>query len=99
MTIHVNIGEAKTRLSELVEAAKRGEEVIIARSGSPEVKLVPVEPERDLEAIAKARREAYGSWKGKFPEGMNWKEPLSDEELALWYGPGPLPGDIDEPAR
>lgn len=99
MTIHVSIGEAANRLSELVAAAKRGEEVIIARSGSPEVKLVAVEPERDLEAIGKARREAYGSWKGKIPEGMNWKDPMSDEELVLWYGPGSLPGCLDEPAR
>lgn len=99
MTIHVNIGEAKTRLSELVEAAKRGEEVIIARSGSPEVKLVPVEPKRDLEAIAKARREAYGSWKGKFPDDIDWTAPMSEQELAEWYGDSSAPNGVDEPAR
>lgn len=40
MTIIVNIHEAKTTLSKLIEAAKRGEEVIIARAGKPEVRLV-----------------------------------------------------------
>ena len=37
-----NIYEAKTNLSELVELASRGEEVIIAKSGVPKVRLVPV---------------------------------------------------------
>lgn len=40
MTIHVNIGEAKARLSELVAASLRGEEVILARAGEPKVRLV-----------------------------------------------------------
>ncbi len=34
--------EAKTRLSELVAAAERGEEVIIARNGRPAVRLMAV---------------------------------------------------------
>lgn len=38
----VNMHEAKTRLSELVAAAERGEEVIIARADKPVVRLVPV---------------------------------------------------------
>ena len=36
--------EAKTRLSELVGAAERGEEVIIKRRGVPVAKLVPIVP-------------------------------------------------------
>ncbi len=36
--------DAKTRLSEIVAAAERGEEVVIARDGTPAVRLVPVEP-------------------------------------------------------
>ena len=38
----VNMHEAKTKLSSLVEAALSGEEVVIARAGTPLVKLVPV---------------------------------------------------------
>jgi len=34
--------EAKTRLSELVAAAERGEDVVIARGGAPAVRLVAV---------------------------------------------------------
>jgi len=40
--IEANMLEAKTRLSELVVAAERGEEVIIKRRGVPVAKLVPV---------------------------------------------------------
>ena len=37
-----NIYEAKTNLSELVERAVAGEEIIIAKAGVPKVRLVPV---------------------------------------------------------
>jgi prevent-host-death family protein len=36
-----NIAEAKARLPELVQRAARGEEIIIARNGEPQVRLVP----------------------------------------------------------
>src|SRR3712207_9542945 len=39
---HVNVQEAKTRLSQLLAAAERGEEVVIARGGRPVVRLVPI---------------------------------------------------------
>ena len=42
----VNMHQAKTSLSRLVERALAGEEVIIARNGKPLVRLVPVEKER-----------------------------------------------------
>lgn len=38
----VNIHEAKTHLSRLLEAVARGEEVVIAKSGRPVAKLVPL---------------------------------------------------------
>jgi len=41
--VQKNMLEAKTKLSQLVEAAERGEEVLIARNGVPVVKIVPVE--------------------------------------------------------
>lgn len=47
MVNQVNIAEAKAKLSELVTAASEGEDVVIARSGRPMVRLVPVtEPEK-----------------------------------------------------
>lgn len=65
MTIHVNIGEAKTRLSELVAAAVRGEDIVLNKAGEPQVKLVPVELRHQLERAARAarRRSAFGMFK------------------------------------
>ncbi len=40
--IQVNIHDAKTNLSKLLEAVARGEEVVIAKSGRPVAKLVPL---------------------------------------------------------
>lgn len=40
----VNIHEAKTHLSRLVEQAARGQEFIIAKAGKPMVRVVPIEP-------------------------------------------------------
>jgi len=70
MTIHVNIGEAKTRLSELVAAALRGEEVILDKAGVPQVRLAPlVKAKADMLAERAARRRAlFGKHAGKFTE-------------------------------
>ena len=38
----VGMHEAKTKLSQLVERAESGEEIIIARRGTPVVRLIPV---------------------------------------------------------
>ena len=43
MTITVNIAEAKARLSALIEAAERGEEVILARAGKPVARITQYE--------------------------------------------------------
>ncbi|HEX8256883.1 MAG TPA: type II toxin-antitoxin system prevent-host-death family antitoxin [Allosphingosinicella sp.] len=94
MTIHVNIGAAKTRLSELLAAAKRGEEVIITRAGSPEARLVPVDPDQHLRDLAEKRRKALGSWKGRINDDIDWFAPMSEEELAQWYD-APIFPDLD----
>lgn len=67
MTIHVNIGEAKTRLSELVAAAIRGEEVVLDKAGAPQVRLVPLESAAAAERqrIAGKRAAAIGIWKAE----------------------------------
>lgn len=43
MTITMNVAEAKAKLSELLEAAVAGDDVVIARAGTPVARLVPVE--------------------------------------------------------
>ena len=70
---HVNVQEAKTRLSQLLAAAERGEEVVIARGGRPVVRLVPVD-----EPVSRPVGFVAGSVPEAFPE------PLPDDELARW---------------
>lgn len=74
MTIHVTIGEAEKRLSELVAAAVRGEEVVLQEAGAPQVRLVAIARaalgEAEREAIAARRVAAIGKWKKDF-EGFD----------------------------
>jgi prevent-host-death family protein len=53
----VNMHEAKTHLSKLVERVEGGEEIVISRAGKPAAKLVPVEAP-DL------TRRKLGVWEG-----------------------------------
>lgn len=95
MTIHVNIGEAKTRLSQLIAAALRGEEVVLDKNGDPQVRLVPVRagPSEDELAKRAAKRRAFmGSWAKQF-EGYSTDigPSMTDEEIeerwARKFGP------------
>ena len=74
--MQMNVSEAKAKLSELVAAAERGEEVIIARGGHPVVRLTAVRP-------AGVR---LGALKGVVaPESVpEFLEPMSEEDLAEW---------------
>jgi prevent-host-death family protein len=53
----IGLFEAKNKLSELVDRAERGEEVVITRRGKPVAKLVPISAVRDRE---KARQAVEG---------------------------------------
>lgn len=94
MTIHVNIGEAKTRLSELVAAAVRGEDVVLSKAGAPQVRLVAVADAsaEERKRIAAKRRAAIGLWAKAF-EGWDTDVPpsMTDEDIdARWrrkFGP------------
>lgn len=70
MTIHVNIGEAKTRLSELVAASLRGEEVVLARAGKPVARIVGLQAAVEELAAAEraARKAAWEAWMGSFAD-------------------------------
>lgn len=94
MSLQFNIGEAKDRLSELVAAAKRGEDVIIARAGQPEVRIVAINTNAAKLELAAKRRAFIGSC--KLPPGakdIDWFEPMNEEELALWYDAPIFPDD------
>ena len=43
----MNIHEAKTNLSKLIEKAMNGEEVVITKAGKPKVQLVPIEQKEE----------------------------------------------------
>ena len=66
MGIHVNIGEAKTRLSELVAASLRGEEVILSKAGKPVARIVGLDDAlADVEERERAERAAkIKAWMG-----------------------------------
>lgn len=69
----INVHEAKTQLSKLLDRAHRGEEVIISKGGKPYARLCPLEP-------LPPRR---GGWlSGSL--GKAFFEPLPDEELDGW---------------
>ena len=90
MGMQFNIGEAKNRLSQLVAAARRGEDVVIALAGQPQVKLVPVEGVQELEREAEIARRmsAFGMFKDSYNADAVERAmaPMSDEELEEWYG-------------
>ncbi len=52
-----NIHEAKTQLSKLIEAAIKGEEVVISKAGKPVAKIIAYQPNSE------PRKSGY--WRGK----------------------------------
>ena len=77
MTEVVNMHQAKSSLSRLVERALAGEDVVIARDGEPLVRLVPIPKRREP----------------RIPGRMNGKiwiapefDQMSEEELKDWEG-------------
>ena len=72
----VNIHEAKTHLSRIVDEVAAGKEVIIARAGKPVARLAPIEPV--------IRPKKLGLLKGKLSVPDDFNKQLSDEELAAF---------------
>lgn len=67
---------AKTHLSQLIEQACAGEEVVIAKGKNPIVKLIPV--------ISSPHKRQFGAMRGKATVTEAFFEPLSEEELVAW---------------
>ena len=76
----VNMLEAKTTLSKLVEKAERGEDVVICRNGIPVAKLVPIEKKRIL------RKDLRGIAKGLFTMSPDFERPMTEKELEEFLG-------------
>lgn len=75
MTSIVNVHDAKTHFSKLLDRAHAGEEIILAKAGKPYARLVP------LEKPKVARKP--GGLKAKIPDGFFF-DPLPEEELRAW---------------
>jgi len=76
MPLTVNVHEAKTQLSKLMDQAHAGQEIILAKAGKPYVRLMPLAP------APGGRRP--GRLSGRV--GDAFFEPLPDSELDAWEG-------------
>lgn len=74
MSRTVNVHDAKTRFSKLLELAHSGEEIIVAKAGKPYARLMPLAPE------------PTGRRPGRLPGrvGEEFFEPLPEDELDAW---------------
>ncbi|MBD1835037.1 type II toxin-antitoxin system Phd/YefM family antitoxin [Cyanobacteria bacterium FACHB-472] len=66
----INVEEASKHLPDLIEAALRGEEIVIAKDDQPVVKLTPVSPAK--------RRPQFGSAKGLVTISDDFDDPIED---------------------
>jgi len=69
----VNVHEAKTTFSALLERAHAGEEIVVAKAGKPYARLVPLEPTPER---------VPGRYSEVVPD--SFFDPLSDGELEAW---------------
>jgi prevent-host-death family protein len=75
--MEVNIHEAKTHLSKLLERVALGEEVVIAKAGTPVAKLIPI--------AAKPKTRKIGTAKGEFVVPDDFNDPLPKEVEDSFY--------------
>ncbi|MCM5572067.1 type II toxin-antitoxin system prevent-host-death family antitoxin [Burkholderiaceae bacterium FT117] len=75
----VNLYEAKTQLSALVERAANGEEIVIAKAGRPLARLVAFEPAPALK---------FGSLKGKIEVPEDFDDIAAEEIDHMFNAPG-----------
>jgi prevent-host-death family protein len=76
--VTVNIHQAKTQLSQLLALVARGEEVIVARAGTPVARLVPYRPE--------VPPRVDGAWRGLLRLSEDFEAPLPDGLLEAFEG-------------
>ena len=74
----VNIYEAKTRLSQLVDIAAAGEDVVIGRNGKPLVRITRLDEPK--------QRIKFGVLKGKMTIAKDFDAPLPADVLAGFEG-------------
>jgi len=77
--MEVNIHEAKTHLSKLLERVALGEEIVIAKAGNPVAKLVPIHKAH--------KKRVFGSAKGEFTVPDDFNDPDPELEDLFYNGP------------
>jgi len=77
--MEVNIHQAKTHLSRLLQRVAGGEEITIARAGKPIALLVPLAP-------GKTKIRPLGMDRGRIWIAEDFDAPLPDELLKAFYG-------------
>jgi len=79
-TLHkvVNMHEAKTYFSQLVNAVMEGKEILIAKAGVPVARLLPIKP--------KKKKIKFGMLKGKIKISKDFDEYLNDDVIKLFEG-------------
>ncbi len=78
MSSTINIHEAKTHLSRIVDDVAAGSEVIIAKAGKPMARLSPIQ--------GVVRPKKFGLLKGKLKVPEDFNAPLNDDELSAFDG-------------
>ena len=74
----VNIYDAKTRLSQLVDKAAAGEDVVVSRNGKPIVRITRLQEAR--------RRVRFGLLKGKVKIAEDFDSPMPDDVITAFEG-------------
>jgi prevent-host-death family protein len=74
-----NMHDAKTQLSRLAERAAQGEEIVIARNGTPLARLVAMEARKPRQ---------LGFWAGRVHVREDFDDPLPDDLQAAFEGRG-----------
>ena len=69
MVVNVNYEDVKTQIADLIEAAMRGDKVVITKNGQQIIQLVPMKT---------VRRRKFGSAKGKIKFARDFNAPLAD---------------------
>lgn len=80
MTTTVNVHEAKTHFSRLLERAAKGETIVIAKAGKPYARLLP------LENAARPAKRKLGFMLGEGAAPDDIKTPFADEIEVLFHG-------------
>jgi antitoxin (DNA-binding transcriptional repressor) of toxin-antitoxin stability system len=76
---YVNTHEAKTNLSKLIAAARKGEEIVICQAGKPVARLTAFQAERRVPQL--------GMWRDKIKLSPDWDSPETNAEIeALMLG-------------